>query len=69
MSNPGNLGQRFRMSKLTGVEVKGGKVVFHLECGHDYSSTPLWGTPEESAERAQARIGKRERCDKCMERS
>ncbi len=65
MSNTGNTGQRWKMSKVKSVEVRGKHVHTVLECGHAYDWLPMWGTPEESAARAQQRIGKRTACSLC----
>lgn len=66
MSNTGNTGQRYKMSKLIALEARGNKVLHTLECGHNYEAT--WDTPEQatnSVKYAQHRIGKRQRCARC----
>jgi hypothetical protein len=66
MSNPGNTGQRYKMSKLVSLEAKGNKVLHKLDCGHSYEAT--WDTPEQ-AQRvvafSQKNIDKRQRCNDC----
>lgn len=67
MANLGNTGQRYKMSKLTGLEAKGSKVLHILECGHNYEAT--WESSEK-AQRvvgwSQKDIGKRQRCTQCQ---
>ncbi len=66
MSNPGNSGQKYRMTKLIDVEIVGNTVVHKLECGHDYASEPMWVTVEKLADMCRKGIGKRERCNRCQ---
>lgn len=66
MSNPGNSGQRYRMSKLVSLEAKENKVLHVLDCGHSYEA--IWDTPEQaqsSAALSQKYIGTRQRCSRC----
>lgn len=66
MANLGNTGQRYKMSKLVGLEARGNKVLHTLECGHSYEAT--WDTPEATqwcVESSQKYIGKRQRCQQC----
>lgn len=66
MSNPGNRGQRYKISKLVSREARGNKVLTTLDCGHSIEAT--WDTPEQAArvvEYSKERIGKRQRCMEC----
>lgn len=67
MSNQGNTGQRYKMSKLIALEAKDNKVLHTLDCGHNYEAT--WDTPEAAqrmVELSQRNIGRRQRCDRCQ---
>ncbi len=75
--NPGNTGHRgYKMSRVTNIEPKHGKVVLFLECGHIYTIDPYPGeTAEAWAEHIQQGyrpfiVGKtRVRCDNHKEQS
>lgn len=69
MSNPGNKGQRYRLSKVTFVSREGEAAKVVLECGHSYTTTPVWGTVEHLVERLREDVGKRRRCALCEKAS
>ncbi len=67
MSNPGNTGQRYKMSKFASVDAINDKNLrVTLECGHSYQVRE-YGTIEEGIKWYQERIakGKRTRCNDC----
>lgn len=66
MSNPGNSGQRYKLSKIVDCKRSGNTTITTLSCGHEIfighetDEDATW-----SMEYARRRIGKRERCMQC----
>ncbi len=63
MSNPGNTGQRYVMSKVLMAELRDGSIIMPLSCGHTYA---YQATYEQALANAQRRIGSRTRCNRCV---
>lgn len=66
MSNPGNTGQRYKLSKLVGVEIVGETIVHRLSCGHEYASTGGYCSVGERYGLLKRHIGKKQRCSQCQ---
>ena len=70
MTNYGNTGQRYKMSKILGVIVEGDTVQILKECGHNYTVPRLPGeTDEDIASWYNKYKGTRRRCDECKDAS
>jgi hypothetical protein len=66
MTNYGNTGQRYKMSKRTAVEVQGNHVRITLECGHFLDAKPIWSNVQDLAAIMSRHIGRRQRCNECQ---
>lgn len=68
MTDYGNTGQPYAMSKRTDVQIDKGRngVRVTLECGHSYLTMPWYNQSVETlAEICRGHIGKRQRCTDC----
>lgn len=64
--NPGNTGHRYTMPHILSVEAQDGRVLVHIDCGHDYTIQPdeYWPLEKALAD-GQKRVGMRVRCNQC----
>lgn len=66
--NPGNTGQRYKMTTIIGYEAQGSNIIRRLACGLDQPSD--WGSPEAvdaAMKWIQRRVGSKTRCDQCKQ--
>lgn len=65
MTNYGNTGQRYRMSKFTGIQVlDADTLLITLSCGHSYKTPNSWSGTRPMFEKFIEQ-GKKTRCDEC----
>lgn len=66
MTNYGNTGQRYKMSKFAKVELQeDGQLLITLSCGHSFTNPHTWAGAQAMYQRFIAQ-GKRTRCDDCV---
>ncbi len=65
MSNPGNTGQHYKLSKVTSVDLAFPVITTTLECNHTYTTEVTLNNVDWTLEYKRRRLGKREKCNQC----